>query len=138
MKRILILITLFVLVFTVNVNAQIQNKPFLNDTIKGDTNTYFSNHTFDKYSGVLMFTFTHTDVADSLAVAVMQGSNTNTSVHSTWSTLTGTSILPLTSTDGNTTLIKTPPEFLYFRVFLSCATGDTVAITNPVFVYKEE
>jgi hypothetical protein len=138
MKRILILISILVLAFTINVDAQIQNKPFLNDTIKADTNTYFSNHLYDKYSGVVMFTFTHTDVADSLAVAVMQGSNTNTSVISTWSTLTGTAILPLTSTDGTTTLIKTPPEFLYFRVFLSCATGDTVAITNPVFVYKEE
>lgn len=138
MKKILLLILMIVFAFSLNVEAQIQNKPFLNDTIKADTNTYFSNHLYDKYSGVVMFTFTHTDVADSLNVAVMQGSNTNTSVNSTWSNLTGTAILPITSTDGTTTLIKTPPEFLYFRVFLSCATGDTVAITNPTFVYKEE
>lgn len=138
MKKILLLISIIVFAFILNVDAQKQNKPFANDTIKGDTAVYYSNVNVIKYSGIVLFTFTKSDVTDSLNVATMQGSNTNTSTDSKWTTLTGTATLPLTSADGTTVLIKTPPDFLFYRTFLSCAAGDTVAITDAAFVIKEE
>jgi hypothetical protein len=98
--------------------------------------TYTSNKKITKYTNVVAaFNFTKADVADSLAVAKMQGSMDN----SVWVDLTdNTASLSNTTTDGTTTLYVTNPIYLYYRGFLSCATGDTVAVTNARFIIKED
>lgn len=117
-------------------NAQVQNKLFLNDTISGDTTTYTSNAKVDEYSTqVVLFGFTKADVTDSLSVAKMQGSLDN----SNWVDLAdATANLAATTTDGTTVLYVTNPVFLYYRGFLACATGDIVAVTNARIIIKED
>ena len=134
MKKIIALLTFFVLVFALN--AQVQNKSFDNDTIKGDTTTYASNKKVDKYSTtVVTFTFTKADVADSLSKACIQGSNDNSTF---WDISDASANLTSTTTDGTTRLYLTNPLDLYYRGFLSCATGDTVAVTDAYFIIKED
>ena len=118
------------------VSAQKQNKPFSNDTIQADTNLYPSNVKVTGYSGsVVEFAFTKADVADSMSVAKIQGSMDN----SAFIDLTdATANLTSTTTDGTTVLYVTNPVFLYYRGFLACATGDTVAVTNPGIYIKED
>ena len=134
MKKLLLISLLAVVAMAAN--AQVQNKSFDNDTIAADTNTYESNYVVDKYStSTVLFGFTKVDVADSLNVAKMQGSLDN----SNWVDLTdATANLTSTTTDGTTILYITNPKFLYYRGYLSCATGDTVAVTNAGFIVKED
>lgn len=128
-------IFLISLLFAVTASSQVQYKPFSDDTIKADTNTYKSNRIVKKYTTtVVAFTFTKSDVADSLAKCNMRGSMDNT----TFVDLTGNAALTTTTTDGTTTLYVTNPIYLYYDAFLSCATGDTVAVTNPSFIIKED
>lgn len=136
MKKLLFLISIILLTLTFNVNAQKQNKAFADDTIKATTNLYVSNQKITEYSTtVVAFTFSKVDVADSLSVAKIQGSNDN----STFYDLAASSAnLTITSTDGTTRLYVTNPLDLYYRGVLTCATGDTVAITNPAFIIKED
>lgn len=136
MKKILLLISIFVFALTVNVDAQKQNKPFADDTIKADINLYASNYKVTKYSTqIVTFTFTKVDVADSLSVAKIQGSNDNTTFYDLPD---ASANLAATSADGTTRLYVTNPLDLYYRGYLSCATGDTVAITNPAIIIKED
>lgn len=134
MKKILFLIAL--LAFFVNANAQKQNKSFDDDTIKAEVKTYASNVKVTKYANqVVIFTFTKTDVADSLSAAKIQGSVDN----STFYDLSDASAnLTETTTDGTTRLYLTNPKDLYYRGYLSCATGDTVAITDASILIKED
>ena len=140
------LIFLFAFVFTLvaTSNAQQYVQTFSNDTVQGDT-TYFPSSSSDPTAlspsyglkstistGVISFTFTHEDVADSLAFAGIEGSNNATNWHIV-------SSVAATSTDGESVVsISTPLSFLYYRVRLSCLTGDEVAITNPKLIYKEK
>lgn len=134
MKKILLLIA-FIALF-INVDAQKQYKPFADDTIKATTNLYASNKLVDKYSTqIVTFTFTHTDVADSLSVAKIQGSNDNTTFYDL---ADASANLLITSTDGTTRLYVVNPLDRYYRGVLTCATGDTVAITDPAIIIKED
>ena len=136
MKKIIFLISVMLFAFTFTVDAQKQNKPFADDTIKADTNIYVSNYRVDKFSTTtVIFSFTHVDVADSLNVAKIQGSMDNDEFYDI-SDATATSFDK--TTDGTTRLYVTNPVDLFFRTFLSCATGDTVAITNPTWIVKED
>jgi len=134
MKKILLIMLTISLGLVVN--AQVQSKSFANDTVKGDTNAYVSNLLIDGYSNtVLVFAFTKTDIADSLSAAKIQGSMDNL----TFVDLTDASAnLTNTTTDGTSALYVENPVFLYYRGFLSCATGDTVAVTNAGFYVKKE
>ena len=136
MKKLILLISIIVLACNFSVNAQIQNKPFADDTIKGDTNIYVSNLPVTKYSTqVVIFSFTHVDVADSMNVARIQGSTDNSEFYN----LPDASSFSLAkTTDGTTRLYVTNPLDLFYRAFLSCATGDTVAVTNPTWLIKED
>jgi len=136
MKKLLILISIFVLAFTFNVDAQKQNKAFADDTIKAETNLYVSNQIVKEYSTtVITFTFTKADVTDSLSVAKIQGSNDNTTFYDISD---ASANLSVTSTDGTTRLYVVNPLDLYYRGVLTCASGDTVAITNPAIIIKED
>jgi len=136
MKKILLLISIIVLVFTFNVDAQKQYKTFTDDAINADTTLYVSNQKVTKYSTqVVIFTFTHTDGTDSLAIAKIQGSNDNTAFYDL---ADASANLSVTSTDGTTRLYVTNPKDLYFRGWLSCAAADTVAITDAAFIIKED
>lgn len=107
-----------------------------NDTIKADTNYYPSSAGFEvpTSGGLVIFEFTHTDVADSLAAARLEGY-----IGTSWVALTGTGALSLTTTDGTSRIyVSTPLPYLKYRAWLSCASGDTVAITNPFLMLKEE
>lgn len=136
MKYILILALILA---SVSVDAQQYYREFADDTIAVDTNYYPSSTGYVKSkvnTGVVTFTFTHTDVADSLAIARLEGRD-NTS--QTWTALTGTAILSQTTTDGTSKIYTTTPlTYLYYRAFLSCASGDSVAITDPILMYKED
>lgn len=133
MKKLLII--LVGLVFVLQVNAQKLNRSFDNDTIISDTTTYTPSYLVKGYTNTFVaFAFTKTDVKDSLAVARMEGSMDNTN----FIALTGNAALANTTTDGTTVLYVTSPKYLYYRGFLSCASGDTVAITNARFIIKED
>lgn len=86
-------------------------------------------------SGAFSFTFTHTDVTDSLSVAAIQWSNDA----STWTSYTGNAALSATTTDGQDKLyIETPLVDRYVRVILTVAAGDSVSLSNMVLMLKEE
>jgi len=86
-------------------------------------------------SGAFSFTFTHTDVTDSLAVAAIQYSNDRT----TWTSYTGNAILTETTTNGQDRLyLSTPLIDRYVRVILSVAAGDSVSLSGMVLMLKEE
>jgi len=142
MKRLLSLIVL--IAFALTVSAQQYKYTFATDTVQGDTTYYPSSNSAPEVlrpsyglkssitTGVVSFTFTHTDIADSLAFAGIEGSNDA----SNWTSL---STLAATSTDGTSTInTSTPLLWLYYRVRLSCASGDTVKITSPTLIYKED
>lgn len=113
--------------------------PAADDTIKGDTNYIPSSSGYDLRnieSGVLSFTFTHTDVADSLSFAGLEWRNTTTQ---SWTAYSGNGALSATTTDGQSEIyISTPLRHKYVRARLSCASGDTVAITKQLFMLKED
>ncbi len=135
MKKILILLFAMML-SAMTAQAQKQYKTFANDTIKAEVATYPSNAKVTKYSTqVVIFSFRKIDVADSLSAAKIQGSTDN----SAWYDLSAASAnLTETTTDGTTRLYVTNPVDLYYRGYLSCATGDTVAVTYPTLIIKED
>lgn len=136
MKKILLLISVIVLFLTVNVEAQKQYKTFTDDAINADTTLYVSNFKVTKYSTqVVVFTFTHTDGTDSLAIAKIQGSNDNSAFYDL---ADASANLLETTTDGTSRLYVINPKDLYFRGWLSCAAADTVAITDASFIIKED
>lgn len=143
MKKLLLLSLVFAFAM-VSVNAQQFLRTYANDTVKADTNYYPSSNSDPNTlspsygvkstisTGVVSFTFTHTDVADSLAFAGIEGSNNA----SNWYTV---STVAATSTDGESVVsTSTPLTYLYYRARLSAASGDTVAITNARIIYKEK
>ena len=116
--------------------GQKQYKSFTNDTVQGNTLTYASNVKVTKYANSYVgFIFTHTDVTDSLSVAKLQGSFDNSTFVDCDDE---TASLSLTTTDGTSILYLTSPKYLYYRAVLTAATGDEVAITNAVFIIKED
>lgn len=137
MKKLILLFSLSLLF--VAVNAQKYDYPLADDTIKGDTNYIPSSSGYDLKnieSGVFTFTFTHTDVADSLSFAGLEYRNTTTQ---SWAAYTGNGVLSVTSTDGQSQVyISTPMKDRYVRARLSCASGDTVVITKQSFILKED
>lgn len=117
------------------VSAQKRYYEFADDTIKADTNYYPSTAGFKVESayGVLSFEFTHADVADSLSFVRFEGK-----IGTEWVPLTGTAAMANTSTDGTDQIYNILEfQYLYYRVALACASGDTVAVTDPVLMYKD-
>lgn len=137
MKRMIIISLLAVAAMAVNAQ-QLLYFP-ANDTIKGDTNYIPSSSGYalkNVESGALSFTFTHTDVADSLSFAGLEWRN---NTDDAWTAYTGNAILSETSTDGLSKIyITTPLIDRFVRVRLSCASGDTVAVTNQTLMLKED
>jgi len=135
MKK-LFLISLLFVVLGITASAQKQSYPFANDTVQADTSTYAGNRAVEKYSTtVVTFTFVKVDVADSLSVAKIQGSNNNVNFYDL---ADASANLAATSTDGVSRLYVTNPLDLYYRGFLACASGDTVAVTNAILIVKED
>jgi len=136
MKRLMII--LFALILGISVNAQKYFYEAADDTVKYDTNTYPSATSYikvTKASGLISFTFTHTDVADSLSFARLEGSDDG----STWVALTGNAALSNTTTDGQSKIYTSNPLiYLYYRSRIACAATDSVAVTDPILMYKEE
>ena len=136
MKKFLLLLLVSALSFSFNAEAQKQYKEFDDDTLAAETGTYKSNYKVTKYSKqVVAFTFTKADVADSLSVAKIQGSNDNTAFYDL---ADASANLAKTTTDGTTRLYVENPVDLYFQAILTTATGDTVAITDAAFIIKED
>lgn len=135
MKKIVFLF-IFSLLFAVSFSQKRYFTP-ANDTVKADTNYIpsASGFKYDKSGGSVSYTFTHTDVADSLSYARLEWSDDQT----TWTALTGNADLGATSTDGQSKIYATTPLIdLYYRAAIACATGDTVAITGQIFMIKTE
>lgn len=136
MKRFLIFSLLVLVALTAN--AQKYFYEAADDTVKYDTNTYPSATSYIKVpnaDGVVSFTFTHTDVADSLSFARLEGSDDG----STWTALTGNAALSNTTTDGQSKIYTSNPLiYLYYRSRIACAATDSVAITDPILMYKGE
>ena len=102
----------------------------LPDTLAGADSLYFTSPAkIPKYSGVVGFNYTFTNIVDSLNNAVMQGSMDN----SNWSVV-ATDAKP--STQG--VLLDVNPAYLYYRLFTSTAAADSVNITSVNFIHKEE
>jgi hypothetical protein len=135
-----ILIVIMVLLGAVlNTEAQRIYYPVANDTVKGDTNYIPSESGYDLRNfndGSLSFTFTHTDVADSLSFARIEWRNTTTG---TWEAYTGNAALVNTTTDGQSKIYLTTPIIdRYVRIGIACASGDTVALTKQILLFKTE
>jgi len=135
MKKLIILI--FVVSLGLAANAQRYLYFPANDTIKGDTNYIPSSSGYnlqDLESGVFSFTFTTSDVADSLSFAGIEWRN---NTNDAWTAYTGNGVLSATTTNGlHKIYISTPLVDRFIRIRLSCASGDTVAITNQTFLGK--
>lgn len=135
MKKIIFLF-IFSLIFAVSFSQKRYFTP-ANDTVKADTN-YIPSASGFKHTisgGSVSYTFTHTDVADSLSYARLEWSDDQT----TWTALTGNAALGETSTDGQSKVYDyTPLVHLYYRAAIACAAGDTVAVTGQIFMIKEE
>lgn len=137
MKKILLISLLAVL--GIAVNAQKYTADWVTaDTLKGnDTNYYPSSSGFDCAAfgtGTITFTFTHTDIADSLNYARIEYVDYSTG---TWTALTGNAALSLTTTDGQSTIYtSTPILHKYYRVALHTAAGDTVKLTKASLLIK--
>jgi hypothetical protein len=106
--------------------------------VAGDTVYFPTSNGYDLKnieSGAFSFTFTHTDVADSLSAAAIQYSNDRV----TWTSYTGNAALTATSTDGQDRLyISTSLIDRFVRVRLSCAAGDTVSLSGMVLLLKTD
>jgi len=135
---------LFFAIVALSISAQQFSYTYANDTVKADTNYYPSSNSDPNTlspsyglkstisTGAVSFTFTHTDVADSLNFSGIEGSNNATN----WYTV---SSVASTTADGESVVsTSTPLLYLYYRVRLSCAATDTVAITSPKLIYKEK
>lgn len=145
MKKLMIIFSLL-LIGMISANAQQFLRTYATDTVKGDT-TYFPSSNSDANTlapsyglksststGVISFTFTHTDIDDQLNFAGLEGSNNATNWHVA-DTLTAAE----RTADGESVLVtSTPLSYLYYRVRLSAATGDTVKVTTPRLIYKEK
>lgn len=138
MKRLIFLFSLLVALGAA-INAQQYLYFPADDTITADTNYIPSSSGYalkNIESGVLSFTFTTSDVTDSLSFAGLEWRN---NTDDAWTAYTGNGILSETSTDGiHKVYISTPLIDRFVRVRLSCATGDEVAITNQTMMLKED
>lgn len=107
-------------------------------SVQGDTSYIPSAAGYDTKnieSGVISFTFTKADVADSLSIARLEGSDNGV----VWIAQAGTGALLATTTDGTSKMyLSTPLIYRHYRVILACASGDTVTVTNQVLMLKED
>lgn len=133
MKKFLVLI-IMVLLLVSFADAQKNNigwSSSLPDTLAGADSLYFTSPAkIPKYTGVASFTYLTTNLEDSCNNIIMQGSQDN----STWiDVATEPSFITADSTmqDEN-------PNYLYYRLFMSTAAGDSVQVDAINFVYKEE
>ena len=132
MKKIFVLIIMVLLMFSIS-NAQKINRGFAStvDTLQAADSLYFAHTSkITKYGGVVSFSFTMTNSVDSCNNVIMQGSDNN----SNWgvvSSLANTNVTYGRLTDVN-------PNYLYYKLFMSTATGDTVIVKSVNFTYKEE
>lgn len=136
MKKFILILVLAVV--AIAANAQKYYSLPANDTVASDTNYLPSSTGYDLKnieSGAFSYTFTHTDVADSLSFARIEYSNDGT----TWTAYTGNGALTLTTTDGQSRLyVSTPLIDRYVRAAVACASGDSVALTGQVLMLKED
>jgi hypothetical protein len=135
-KLILLLVVIFALGSLANAQKY-YSKPST-FTVAGDTTYLPAAAGYDLKnieSGVFSYTFTHTDVADSLAAVAIQYSNDQV----TWTYYTGNAALSATSTDGQDRIyISTPLIDRYVRVILRAASGDTTTVSGNVLMLKED
>jgi len=123
------------------VNAQRIEKDYVcstctttSDTIAAETVYYTYARPVKTFDGILGWEFTKEDIADSLSVCKLQGCMTSN--FATAVDLTGTALLSNTTTNGSTFLYVTNPIYLYYRLKVTAATGDTVKITNCKLIYN--
>lgn len=130
-------ISLFIilLISLSGLEAQKVNKSFTADTVKADTVYFTIGKAIELTKGTISFQFSTTDIADSLSYGRIEGSRDNTN----FVALTGNAALSNTSTDGfKEVYLVDNLRFLYYRLALACASGDTVAISNAGILFKEE
>jgi hypothetical protein len=131
MKKLLFILLVFL--FSININAQKYNRGFTDvvDTLQGaDTLTFAFAAKIVKHTGFVAFNYTIANIEDSLNALIMQGSMDN----SNWSTVATKTV----KTDTFGLLTEEAPDYLYYRLFMSTATGDTVNVTAVNFIYKED
>jgi hypothetical protein len=137
MRKLLLISLLAVLGIAVNAQKYVADWTTA-DTLKGNVTRYYpSSAGYDCAgigTGVINFTFTHTDKTDSLNYARIEFLN---NASASWVALTGTAALTLTTTDGQSVLYTTTPILhKKYRVALHTAAGDTVKITNATLLIK--
>jgi hypothetical protein len=134
MKKLFILLA--IVLIGMSASAQKRERGFTTDTVQGAETVYFTfAGKIEKYNGVVAFSGTKTDVADSLNLFRIQGANWSDFRDAT--NLTGDGALVNTTTDGGFNLFITPPTYMYYRLAATCAAGDTVIITTPKLTYRE-
>ena len=131
MKKIFILIIMLLLLVSVT-QAQKVDRGFAStvDTLQAADSLYFAHTSkITEYAGIVSYTFTMTNTADSCNNVVLQGSNNNVNFFAV-STLAKTNV-----TSG--ILYDLNPDYLYYKLFMSTAAGDTVIVTSVNFVWKK-
>ena len=131
MKKIFILIIMLLLLVSVT-QAQKVDRGFAStvDTLQAADSLYFAHTSkITEYAGIVSYTFTMTNTADSCNNVVLQGSNNNVNFFVV-STLANTNV-----TSG--ILYDLNPDYLYYKLFMSTAAGDTVIVTSVDFIWKE-
>jgi hypothetical protein len=131
LKKILSLFIILLVFFVADVSAQkyVLSYDSSVSTLAGADTLTFTSPAIEKYSGVVAFDYSITNTADSCNALIMQGSFDG----STWSTVDQP-----TAKATAETLIDETPAYLYYRLFMSTASGDTVVVNSVQFVYKEE
>ena len=138
MRKLLVLVLLVGLGLTLNAQKYIYDFP--TDTVSSNETTYYPSSlgldASKSSTGSIVFTFTHTDIVDSLNYARFEWVDHTSG---TWTAMTSPAALVNTTTNGQSVVyISTPILHKKYRVALHCATGDSVKITIPTLMYKNE
>lgn len=136
MKRFLILSLLVIGAMTLNAQKYIHTFP--TDTVSAAEVIYYPSssglNTAESSTGAVLFTFTHTDLVDSLNYARIEWAD-----NTTWTAMTSPAALVNTTTNGESTIYtSTPIIHSKYRVALYCAATDSVKITVPTLIYKNK
>jgi len=129
--RNLILISLLV-VLGIAANAQAGYQTFTADTTKGAQTKYITSTVATPYMGLASFEFTLKGFAASDDIVVtLQGSNDSFTKVFDVDTTTYSA-----TTVNSYVMIDNPAKYLKYRLKLVGASGDTVRVYNPIFIYK--
>lgn len=137
MKKLFILLSIILVAFIIDTQAQERNVPIATDTVQGAETVYFAptyTYTFTgstNSTDYVSFYYTTVDVADSLASLYLQGSADGVNYVNITNQAT-------TTTDGHYRLYEANAIAVKYRLAATCIAGDTVILKNIYYLQKGE